>query len=250
MFENTSVNKNGKKKCVFLTLGFDAGIFLSSIAIHNVLKNDKYIFIVPEDQSERGTLAEQEVLTNINYLKSRGIHIEHEFLRITEEDIWNAVLRIVEKINEHSEYDVFFDLSGGMRCIIIIALLAAITSKNKVKTLVTIQEKKGQRIEIPLFLEMPKTHKIQILKKVANQASTLEQIAHDLNKDESSTSRTINKLVEEKFLERKREGRTYTYTISNLGKLFLLTHDSTSQNYLLNAKNAEKSSCRNTISNR
>ncbi|MEM2145001.1 MAG: hypothetical protein QW279_06550 [Candidatus Jordarchaeaceae archaeon] len=137
-------DKNGKKKCIFLTLGFDAGILLSSIAIHNVLKNDKYVFIVPQDQSERGTLAEQEVLTNINYLKSRGIYIEHEFLRIIEEDVWNSVLSIVKKIGEHNEYDVFFDLSGGMRCIIIIALLAAIASKNKVKTLVTIHEKRDK----------------------------------------------------------------------------------------------------------
>lgn len=226
---NASGMRGEKRKCVFMTLGFDAGIFMSSMAIHEILKNDKYIFIVPEEQTERGALAEREILTNIDYLKNRGISIEYEFLRIHEEEVWGSILQIAEKIREHRDYEIFIDLSGGMRCIIIITLLAAISSKNRIKKLVTIQEKKGQRIEVPLFLETPKTSKTHIIGRVAREPVTLEELSNELGRDESSVSRTLNKLVEQKFLERKRMGRTYIYTVSDLGKLHLITKDSTDE---------------------
>ena len=188
-----------------LTIGFEEKFAIRMITRHGLDIGDKLLIIT-------GPIIDK-VEKTITFLKDfiakyYGKEIELEVYQVKPEEEFNwNLLRILERLSHETErYDkIIVNLSGGMRILNLLTYTATILLATKIRNKLTVEletEDSKALIRIPvetmITLTTAKTltkEKIQILKLLQGEPLTVKQLAHKLEKDQSTIRRHIQDLI-------------------------------------------------------
>jgi CRISPR locus-related DNA-binding protein len=120
-----------EKRVLIFTLGFDASAVIAPFTEIKVKGTEELVFLVPAkstDRSENTILSLQQFVNSLNI---RGQHITHEFIRIKENLTDNAIQTVYTKLSAKKGRFIF-DLSGGLRVLVLIAYAVAQLLRDRV----------------------------------------------------------------------------------------------------------------------
>jgi CRISPR locus-related DNA-binding protein len=101
---------------------------LSEIAIK---RHEELVFLVPAKPSEKSENTILNIQQFINSLKARGQNINYEFIQIKENSTEHAILITYNALSE-KEGHFIFDLSGGLRVLVLVAFTVALLLRERV----------------------------------------------------------------------------------------------------------------------
>lgn len=210
-----------EKSVLIFTLGFDASAVIARFTEIEVKGTEEFVFLVPAKSTDR---SENTILTLqqfINSLNLRGQHITCEFIRIKESLTEDAIQTVYTKLSAKQGHFIF-DLSGGLRVLVLIAYTVAQLLRDRVDEVSLRSESSNEKVTIPLLeLAKPSDAENRALDQIdKTRESTQRKMALRTDRKISSVSRVLSDL-EAKGLVFKKEGKPSTYTLTKLGTLIL-----------------------------
>lgn len=207
------------KTTLIATLGFDEKFCYRAILRHGIKEGDEIILITAEIVEKVEKAYEWiKRLIQSSYSDKVAVHL-------VEIDIKNLIeaMKSVAKILERCEGNVVMNLSGGMRALGAIALLACIMNP---KARIEIEtEDFSNLLEIPSNLlslvksGVSESH-MEILMAIKKGLKTVHEIARSLGKDESTIRRQTQEL-EKVGLIAVEKRKPLVVNLTDLAKLFL-----------------------------
>lgn len=218
-----NMSETTSRKCIYMTLGFDTSAFMTSLTKVHANNGDKYVFIVPKTESEKGIATKNSIKSIIHMLRSRGLSIQLEFLSITENDAYQGVLDLLRHIADNDFEKIIFCVVGGLRSIITISLLAIAYAKRKITKVFTIAENTGSWIDVPIIIEpeLPNYKDALALFKNGKELK-IENVANLLKRDMSNASRALTTLERQGFLKKIKDYKPYVYASTKKAEIYWL----------------------------
>ncbi len=188
-----------------LTLGFDERFCFRAILRHSVEEGDKVVLLTASFV-DRVKKAYEQIKA---FLTTSYRNIDLELMQIDVYDLFGSLERVASKLNELDRYDkVIVNVSGGMRILAIIVLLALMIRPMRNLKLEIELEDFSTVINIPAELlrlanikaELSK-EKVKLLKLVAEGKNDVKSLAECLKKDESTIRRHISDLERLKLIK-------------------------------------------------
>jgi CRISPR locus-related DNA-binding protein len=209
-----------ERRILVFTLGFDASAVIARFSEIEV-KGTELVFLVPAkstDRSENTILSLQQFINSLNL---RGQHIAVEFIRINENLTDDAIQTVYTKLAA-KQGRFTFDLSGGLRVLVLIGYTVAQLLLDRVDEVSLKLESSNEKVTMPLFrLDELTDAEYRVLEEVdKNRESTQRKIALRTDRKISSVSRVLYDL-ESKGLVFKKEGKPSIYSLTKLGNLML-----------------------------
>lgn len=206
---------------LIFTLGFDASSVMARFTEMEVKGTEELVFLVPAKTTDRSENTILSIQQFINSLNLRGQPITGEFIRIKESLTEDAIQTLYTKLSA-KQGRFIFDLSGGLRVLVLIAHIVAQLLRNRVDEVSLRLESSNEKVRIPLF-ELAKLTDAEnrVLEEIdKNRESTQRKMALRTDRKISSVSRVLNDL-EIKGLVLKKEGKPSTYNLTKVGSLIL-----------------------------
>lgn len=180
------------KTALLSTIGFDEKFCYRAILRHGIKEGDVVVLITGRivDRVQKACEWVQQLLRT-----SYGEKTKVEIVELDVNNVVGSIKTVSSKIEELEGYDVIVNLSGGMRALIIIVLLACIKSSKPVKVEIETEDFESL-IEIPeKLLSLVKTpigeDKMEVLRAIASGCREAGKIAGKLGKDASTIRRHI-----------------------------------------------------------
>lgn len=181
------------KTTLIATLGFDEKFCYRAILRHGIKEGDEVILITAEivDKVEKAYEWIRRLL--------QSSYSDRVTIRLIKVDVKNPVeaIKNVAELLSNAEGKVVVNLSGGMRALVVIVLLACVM---KPKARIEIEtEDFSSLLEIPssllsLIKNEPNEIHMEILMAIKKGLNTVHDIAKSLGKDESTIRRQIQEL--------------------------------------------------------
>jgi CRISPR locus-related DNA-binding protein len=209
------------RRIIVFTLGFDASAVIARLTELELKGIEEFVFLVPSsstDRSENTILTLQQFISSLNL---RGKHLRSEFIRVKENSIVDSMEAVYDKLSS-KEGHFIFDLSGGLRALVIIAYTVAQLLRARVDEVSSRLENSSEKVTIPL-IEIAKSTDVEIrlLQEIDKaRESTQRKMARNTDRRISSVSRVLADL-EKRGLVIKKEGKPSIYAITKLGHLML-----------------------------
>lgn len=209
------------KRIIVFTLGFDATAVLARITEIALQGDEEFVFLVPTKATERSENTILTIQQFINSLNTRGLKIIYEFIRVNENSVSDATQTTYDKLSTKNG-SFIFDLSGGLRALVIIGYIVAQLLRNRVHEVSSRLESSNEKVIIPLFdLTRPTQAEIRILDKIdRNKELTQKEIAEDIDRKVSSVARVLMDLEAKGFVI-KSNGKPSRYALTKIGSLIL-----------------------------
>jgi len=210
-----------EKRILIFTLGFDASSVIARFSEIEFKRTEELVFLVPAkstDRSENTILSLQQFINSLNL---RGQHITSEFIRIKENSPDEAIETVYTKLST-KQGRFIFDLSGGLRVLVLIAYTVAQLLRERVEEVSLRLESNSEKVTMPL-LELSKLTdaEYRVLEEIdKNRESTQRKMALRTDRRISSISRILTDL-ETKGLIFKKDGKPSIYNPTKLGSLVL-----------------------------
>ena len=208
------------KTALILTLGFDEKFCYRAILRHGIKEGDKIILITA------GLV--EKVKKAYEWIKAfveRSYDVEVRLIQIDVKDFTKAIREVMHILDEFKDYNLIVNLSGGMRALAVIMLLALMIKPiRNVKLEIELEDFSGL-IEIPQHLlriheirQNLTDEKIEILKLIAQGLKDVKSLSKALKKDVSTIRRHISSLEELGLVEveKKKPIKVKTTELANL----------------------------------
>ena len=186
------------KTALILTLGFDEKFCYRAILRHGIKEGDKIILITA------GLVDKvRKAYEWIRAFVERSYDVEVRLIQVDVKNFTKAIKEVVKLLEDFKEYNLVVNLSGGMRALAIIVLLALmIRPMENVKVEIELEDFSGL-IEIPQQLlrihEIKRNltnEKLEILKLISQGLKDVKSLSKTLKKDASTIRRHISNLEE------------------------------------------------------
>jgi len=185
------------KTALIATIGFDEKFCYRAILRHGIREGDRVILVTGKmiERVEKACDWVQKLLRT-----SYGDRVAVEVVELDINNVEHSIKTISSLIEELDDYYIVVNLSGGMRALIAIVLLACIKSSKNIKIeietedferLVIISESLIRLIRNPIQKD-----KLEILKLIANGNQNVRSISNALKKDVTTIRRHISRLEE------------------------------------------------------
>jgi CRISPR-associated protein Csa3 len=210
-----------KHKSFIITLGWTESPALTSLTKHGLAEGDTIILLTP-DWRDEGVMATISNLKAIVGNISQKIVLEELPVPIARfEEAVGVILKRLSKERAEGR-KLIVNLSGGMRILIIEALIAVMTSGVK-DTIIEVQsEDKRMTVEIPYLWEYTPSlshPQMTILKALINKPSSVSELAKIHGLPLSTTYRLILKLEGTGLIITEKVGRERVSRPTLRGKL-------------------------------
>ena len=203
------------------TVGFDEKFCYRAILRHGIKERDKVILITGKkvDRVVKACEWVQQLLRN-----SYGDQVEVEVIEINVDNVVGSIKTLKSKIEELEDFRVIVNLSGGMRAITVIVLLACLMSSKGVRleletedfeTIVVLPEELLKLIKTPIGND-----KVEVLRLISEGCNGVVEIANRLEKDPSTIRRHIAAL-EKMGLVKVEKRKPLVVGLTNLSELLL-----------------------------
>jgi len=180
------------KTALLTTIGFDEKFCYRAILRHGIKEGDVVVLITGKivERVQKACEWVQQLLRT-----SYGEKAKVEIVELDVKNVLNSIKTVSSKIEELEGYDIIVNLSGGMRALIAIVLLACIKSSKPVRVEIETEDFESL-IEIPeKLLSLVKTtvgeDKMEVLRAIASGCREAGKIAAKLGKDASTVRRHI-----------------------------------------------------------
>ncbi|MDW7971453.1 MAG: CRISPR-associated CARF protein Csa3 [Nitrososphaerota archaeon] len=210
-------------KILVLTLGFDERFAIRNILRTGLSTGDSVIVFIAKPIVEKTERALQILR---DFIKRYYENINLEVIAIPIEDFENAVSIIGEQLKrfKDSEGEIIFNLSGGMRGLIIELLLASLLMELRGTVEVDFENLEGS-ISFPLEIfkvQIPMKKYRSVLKIIAeSNGMNISQISNRLKIAKSSVHKIVKKLLAMKIIEVEKKGREYIIRTKPIARLFI-----------------------------
>ncbi len=189
------------KTALISTLGFDEKFCYRAILRHGIKEGDVVVLFTAE-MVDRVVKAYEWIQRLLKTSYGDGVKVEIVQLDIA--DVVGSVKKVIEKIKEISEdgeVEVIVNLSGGMRALIVIVLLACILNQPRRLKIEMEREDFSGIIELPtallkLIKSSPREDKLQVLEAVRSGMRDVRSISRTVGRDESTVRRHLSALEE------------------------------------------------------
>jgi CRISPR locus-related DNA-binding protein len=209
-------------KAIVFTLGFDVTSIVARLSETGLEGSEQLIFIIPTTSSPRAISSQKAIENHISVLNARGFKLTYRFLAVEDQDSSKAIASIYSALVPYEE--IFMDLSGGLRFLIVATFLAAMALRHRIKEVVMRLESDGRRVTIPLFepgkLTRAEANILLELKSLGFRNQ--RELAASVSRRVSSISRTLARLQKMGFVISTGSHPTI-FQITPLGEIFL--HD-------------------------
>ena len=211
-------------KSLIATFGWTEQFVLSSVLKYGLEQGDKIVLLVPDVKDEKSEAVIRDFKA---FLKKYGEGIEVTVRRVSLESFDSAVATIASIIRElSSRGECIFNLSGGMRVLILAAYTAILlTCPKKVKIEVETEDRKRvfgiPNIAIGELVRL-KDASYRILTEVVSKEILSSELIKKLKMPISTFHKNLRELERNGLIELRREGRSYMIRASPLGKLVVL----------------------------
>ncbi len=192
-------------KALLMTLGFDERFCCRAILRHGIAEGDK-IVLLTAGLVDRVKKAYEWIKTFVE----RSYDVEVKLIEVDVKDFIRGVKDVITVLEELGDYDLIVNLSGGMRALAIIVLIALLIKPiRNLKVEIELEDFSGV-VEIPqtLFrlskLELSEEKK-DILKMIVNGYRDVKSLAKATNRDESTVRRHISSLESLGLIEIERK---------------------------------------------
>jgi CRISPR-associated protein Csa3 len=204
----------------YITLsGFDSSQIVSLIVKYGIEGGDRLILIRPEIETDhRGESTVQAVRDLSRQIDSS---IELQIHRVNHQDFEEMVMSLKDLI-ENAKDQVIANLSGGPREIFLAFTIACLTRSDMIfkTTSYSDIDRSLREIILPNITAPLEERQKQILKDVfENQPTTISGIAQRLSVSESTISRQVARLADQKALDLVQKGKTKEIRITLTGKI-------------------------------
>jgi CRISPR-associated protein Csa3 len=201
--------------------GFDSSQIVSLIVKYGIEGGDKIVLIRPEVEPDtRGELTTRAIRDLSHQIDSS---INLEIYRVNHQDFEGIVLSLKDLL-EKAEGQVIANLSGGPREIFLAFTIACISKPDKIHKTTNFSDidRCLNEIHLPNIVASLEEKQIKILKDISEFSPTnITNIAERLSLSESTISRQVARLADNKALEVLPRGKTKELRITLAGKLLL-----------------------------
>jgi len=206
-------------KVLVFTLGFDIKFHIKSILRHG--RNlSKIIIVLSKPLDDRAQKAFDELKKFIN----EYVGISFEAVTIDPLDFYSSIKILREKFRENIGSEYVFNLSGGMRAVVLATLLAALYSNVKSIVEVELENFRGI-VSFPisvLSLSEPSSEEKRLLKYLAVKGSgSLDDISSSLGIPRTTAYKMIKNLESKGYITGTRIGKKIIYTLTELSKIWV-----------------------------
>ena len=201
--------------------GFDSSQIVSLIVKYGIEGGDLIILIRPEDETD--TRGEQTIQAIRDLSRQIDSSIGLQIHRVNHQDHEEMVVSLKDLI-EDAKGQVIANLSGGPREIFLAFTIACLSRSDKIfkTTNYSDIDRSMSEILLPNITAALEEKQKQILKDVfENQPTTIGDIAKRLSVSESTISRQVARLADQKALDLVQKGKTKEIRITLTGKLLL-----------------------------
>jgi len=188
------------------TLGFDEKFCYRAILRHGIKEGDKIVLFTAEivEKVEKAYEWIRKLLQT-----SYGDAVDIEIIQLNIKDLEGSIKKVLRKIEEIENFRIIVNLSGGMRALIIIVLLACIIKSPRNLKIEVETEDFSRIVEVPYaLLNLIKLQlgedKLEVLKSIKEGVGDVKSIAKRLNRDESTIRRHISTLENIGLIEVKK----------------------------------------------
>jgi CRISPR locus-related DNA-binding protein len=209
----SSISKN--HKLFVFNLGFDATHIIARLTSQSVTDGDKVLIVLPsQSKSKRVEVALSSVELFLRQMASRGVQVRLEKVSVNELSMKDTLVTIYHTLSSE-EGQIFVELSGGLRILVLATYLAASLKSaydklSDVKIIMRL-ESTGSEVEVPpMFL--PIKLDFELLSSLSENSLRISQISTMLGKEKSSISRKIRKYEQMKIVQRSKNLWTLTET--------------------------------------
>ena len=201
--------------------GFDSSQIVSLIVKYGIEGGDLIILIRPEDETD--TRGEQTIQAIRDLSRQINNSIGLQIHRVNHRDFEEMVVSLKNLIKD-AKGQVITNLSGGPREIFLAFTIACLSRSDKIfkTTSYSDIDRSLSEIILPNITAALEEKQKQILKDVfENQPTTIGDIAQRLSISESTISRQVARLGDQKALDLVQKGKTKEIRITLTGKLLL-----------------------------
>jgi len=201
--------------------GFDSSQIVSLIVKYGIEGGDLIILIRPEDETD--TRGEQTIQAIRDLSRQIDNSIGLQIHRVNHRDFEEMVVSLKNLIKD-AKGQVITNLSGGPREIFLAFTIACLSRSDKIfkTTSYSDIDRSLSEILLPNITAALEEKQKQILKDVfENQPTTIGDIAQRLSISESTISRQVARLGDQKALDLVQKGKTKEIRITLTGKLLL-----------------------------
>ncbi|MGB9759920.1 MAG: CRISPR-associated CARF protein Csa3, partial [Thermoproteota archaeon] len=200
-------------KIFIFNLGFDATHIIARLTSQGVSDGDKVLIVLPsQSKSERVDVALSSVDLFLRQMESRGVRVELKKIVVNELSLKDTLTTIYHTLSSE-EGQIFVELSGGLRILVLATYLAASLKSAYDKLcnikIVTRLESTGAEVEVPpIFL--PAKLDLDLLGLLNENQLRISQLSKMLSKEKSSISRKIRKYEQMRIVQRNKNFWTLT----------------------------------------
>lgn len=212
-----------EKKCVILSFGFDSSVVLRAYSNYNLGSKDCLVLVVPEEENLRADAAVKDVESFLYSLKSRGVNINLEILKVDASSIEKTIMAVADFMKENEDYTYSIEATGGLRSVCVALTILGCFFKTSISSFHTINDASGQIIEVPLpnfDFDISDTKKEVIRLLYMKEEASAKYIASWLNKDISTVNRHLSDL-EKNFVVKRDTRYKANYRLTYIGKLLI-----------------------------
>ncbi len=204
------------------TLGFDERFCYRAILRHKIKEGDKIILFTAEivDKVEKA----YEWIRKLIHT-SYGDSVDVELIQLDIKDLEGSIKKVLEKIGELEGFRTIVNLSGGMRALIIIVLLACVMASPRSLKIEVEKEDLSGVVEVPCeLLNLIKLRlgedRLEILKSIKEGIGDVKSISKRLGKDKSTVRRHLSALESMGLIEAKKR-KPLLVKVTKLAELLL-----------------------------
>jgi len=209
-------NKNSKNVKIFVfNLGFDATHIIARLTSQGISSGDKVLLVLPsQSKSERVNVALSSVELFLKQMESRGITAELKKVVVNELSMKDTLVSVYRALSSE-EGQIFVELSGGLRILVLATYLAAsiksVYDKSSSVKIITRLESTGSEVEVPPMFFSTKLD-FNLLGLLNEKQLKISQLSDMLGREKSSVSRKIRKYEQMKLVQRNKNLWTLTPT--------------------------------------
>ena len=218
-------------KCFLVTFGWNTQVIIQLAIQQAVAKDDVFVLIIPSGEQDPKTVRSIKTLENYFYQNYPGVQLRTHSVEVRF--FKDGILSVLDKINYFLDngYEVYINISGGMRVLCLMTYTAAIIAKhyhyrgNNIHFTSLVIE--GLPEDVKLFFppiappKLTENEKSVLLLLYKEKSLSTNDISTKLNLSSATASRIIDKLSNLLLASKRREGKKTIATITDTGMLYV-----------------------------
>jgi CRISPR-associated protein Csa3 len=206
---------------MIFTLGFDEAFAIRALLRRGINDGDKIIIVIPDKEDSRTNSAIQTIKEVINKTNKR---VKIEEIRLQVENFNTSTETIRKILTSHEGEQIYANLSGGMRALVLETLVGIIKSNVKCEIEVDLEDRTNFIKFTTTDIRTPEIEpeEYNILSSF-DTIITLSELSKVLNKPKSTLWRKIKKLEEKGLIKIEKKGRKMVIRKTEVGKKLDIT---------------------------